>query len=157
MSLTENAQTEKERILARSTGGRIAIYRKALRMDQRELARRLNVKPSTLNRWETGYTPVSVYELLRVAEVLKMPASWFLGETVLEESPARHLQQGYQRLSPGHQSVLLTLLQELLRLQEEASDAGRSDACAEIFSESQRVSGGQPTRPLEAEPRGAVS
>ena len=118
MALTDDTLAEERKSITRSIGERIAAYRKIVRMDQKELARRLGVKPSTMNRWETGYTPISVYDLMRVAQVLKKPVSWFLGEPPNEDEPVHRLEQSYKRLTPGHQSVLLILLRELLRLQE---------------------------------------
>ena len=90
-----------------------------------------------MNRWETGYTPVSVYDLKRVAAALKMPVSWFLDDNPAEEAEVHspHLQQSFRHLIPEYQSVLLALLHELLRIQEgiSASDAGtatgRSEDC----------------------------
>lgn len=148
MALTKNAQVEEQKRVACSTGERIAAYRKVIRVDQKELACRLGVKPSTMNHWETGYTPISVYDLKRVAQALRIPASWFLDENATEEAEIHslHLQQRFRHLTAQHQGVLLTLLQELLRIQGEASasdvetdmnDLRISEDCRPQFSENE--------------------
>ena len=71
MAQMDNAQAKELKSVAeqesvtRSIGERIDAYRESIRVEQKELARRLGVKSSTLNRWETGYTPISVYDLMR--------------------------------------------------------------------------------------------
>lgn len=139
MAQRNNAQAEErkseagQKSIARSVGERIAACRKAVRMDQKELARRLGVKPSTMNRWETGYTPISVYDLVRAAQALRMPTSRLLAEEPFGEAEVHdlHVQQGFQRLTPEHRGVLLTLVDSLLQLQENA-EAGNAEADARI-------------------------
>jgi len=47
------------------------------RMSQHELARRLGVTQTTISRRHTGEVPWDVSELLAVAEVLKVPVTYF--------------------------------------------------------------------------------
>ena len=58
-------------------GSRIRFYRRACRLSQRELARRLRMAAPQLSRYETGHTQPGLKVLDRIARVLDVPVSEF--------------------------------------------------------------------------------
>jgi len=59
---------------------RIAEAREALGYTQAQLAERVPCNPQTVSNWETGRRQPRYADLLRLAEILGRPVSWFLGE-----------------------------------------------------------------------------
>jgi transcriptional regulator with XRE-family HTH domain len=64
-------------------GRRIATYRERRTMSQSELARRLDVTPQTVQKWEAGGAP-RTHRIEAIATVLGVPASALVGD----EAPA---------------------------------------------------------------------
>lgn len=59
---------------------RIVEAREALGYTQAQLAERVPCNPQTVSNWETGRRQPRYADLLRLAEILGRPVSWFLGE-----------------------------------------------------------------------------
>lgn len=69
-----------------SLGARITQAREAARLSQSELARRLSVKPPTINKWEYNVTAPSREHLRELAIVLDASVAWLLyGQSTLTE------------------------------------------------------------------------
>ena len=65
-------------------GARIQEARKAMGLSVRQLATRMSVKPSSVEKWEQGQTQPRANKLLMLAGVLGVPVLWLLdgeGET----------------------------------------------------------------------------
>jgi transcriptional regulator with XRE-family HTH domain len=61
-------------------GERIRCYRSLSKLSQVELARRLQMAPEQLNRYEKGRVEPTLTTTIRVARVLGVPLSQMLGE-----------------------------------------------------------------------------
>jgi len=74
-------------ILYRDIGLRIHRARENLGLSQEELARRLGYhSPATVSYFEAGARKISVADLRRIAGILGLPISYFLGEQSPDES-----------------------------------------------------------------------
>ncbi|MCM1124742.1 MAG: helix-turn-helix domain-containing protein [Eubacterium sp.] len=62
----------------------IKAIRKSKGLSQEELAIKLNVVRQTISKWEQGLSVPDADMLLSIAEVLELPVSTLLGETVVE-------------------------------------------------------------------------
>lgn len=58
--------------LSKYVGNRIKQYRKELRLNQQQLADKLNVKNSTLSDYERGKINIDIYTLTQIAETLNV-------------------------------------------------------------------------------------
>ncbi len=63
----------------------LRIFRKKKGLSQEELAMQLNVVRQTVSKWEKGLSVPDSEMLCSLAEVLDVPTSTLLGETVAEE------------------------------------------------------------------------
>lgn len=61
-------------------GERIRQARQAQAMSQRNLAKRLGCSPTSVVFWEQGQRTVSVYRLVELAHVLRVPVTKLLPE-----------------------------------------------------------------------------
>lgn len=62
----------------------IQAIRKSKGLSQQELAIKLNVVRQTISKWETGLSVPDSDMLISISEVLEIPVSTLLGETVVE-------------------------------------------------------------------------
>jgi len=61
-------------------GKKIKLARVELDMNQTEFAEKIGAKQKSISRYETGLSMPSIATLVKVAKVLKKPASYFLDE-----------------------------------------------------------------------------
>lgn len=66
---------DQEKALAQ----RIRRARKAAKLSQEELGAQLGIEQSTVSLIETGVTEVSALRLVKIANILGRPVTWFLG------------------------------------------------------------------------------
>lgn len=64
--------------VTRYVGTRIARYREAAGLSQRDLARAIGVKQPTISNWESGERELTLANLVAVANVLQVPVAAFL-------------------------------------------------------------------------------
>jgi len=60
-------------------------YRIELDLTQTQLAQRINAKQKSISRYETGASSPSIRTPIKIAKVLKKPASYFLDEQGAEK------------------------------------------------------------------------
>lgn len=65
---------------AKKLGKKIKLARVDLEMNQTEFAEKIGAKQKSISRYETGLSIPSIATLMKVAKVLKKPASYFLDE-----------------------------------------------------------------------------
>jgi len=65
---------------AKKLGKKIKLSRIELDMNQTEFAEKIGAKQKSISRYETGLSVPSIATLMKVAKVLKKPASYFLDE-----------------------------------------------------------------------------
>lgn len=65
---------------AKKLGKKIKLARVELEMNQTEFADKIGAKQKSISRYETGLSMPSIATLVKVAKVLKRPASYFLDE-----------------------------------------------------------------------------
>lgn len=65
---------------AKKLGKKIKLARVELDMNQTEFAEKIGAKQKSISRYETGLSMPSIATLVKVAKVLKKPASYFLDE-----------------------------------------------------------------------------
>jgi transcriptional regulator with XRE-family HTH domain len=65
---------------AKKLGKKIKLARVELDMNQTEFAEKIGAKQKSISRYETGLSVPSIATLMKVAKVLKKPASYFLDE-----------------------------------------------------------------------------
>ena len=90
---------------------RLKAARKACRLTQNQVAEILGIDRSAYTYYETGKTSPSLGNLLRLAAVFKVDASWLLGETAADED-AQFLSAGenvFARQQAISQSGMLEL------------------------------------------------
>ena len=68
---------------AKKLGKKIKMARIDLDMNQTEFAEKIGAKQKSISRYETGLSMPSIATLMKVAKVLKKPASYFLDEQPL--------------------------------------------------------------------------
>ena len=88
--------------------------RRALRngLTQEELAEAMGISPPSIGRWERGLVDVSVKQLLRLSEILKVPPSEFIdgGDGLTDEE--RDL-IAFIRANPVHRKLFLGQMEVL--------------------------------------------
>lgn len=129
---------------AETLGARIGKARKAMGLSVRQLATRMSVKPSTVEKWEQDQSQPRANKLLMLAGVLGVPVLWLLdgeGAAGYEVQPF-HANVTAQKLerAMAMQSELAALLREIsadvARLERNLDSAqqeqggGRRDAAA---------------------------
>ena len=70
----------RKRIEVRKSGKNIKLARIELDLTQTQLAQETNTKQKSISRYETGASLPSIKTLVKIARVLKKPASYFLDE-----------------------------------------------------------------------------
>ena len=65
---------------AKKLGKKIKLARVELDMNQTEFAEKIRAKQKSISRYENGLSTPSIATLIKVAKVLKKPASYFLDE-----------------------------------------------------------------------------
>ena len=65
---------------AKKLGKKIKIARIELDMNQTDLANKIGAKQKSISRYENGLSMPSIETLVKIAKVLKKPASYFLDE-----------------------------------------------------------------------------
>jgi transcriptional regulator with XRE-family HTH domain len=114
-------------------GSRIRHLREKKGWSQRELARRVNLNASVMNRIELGTRPVDDHELARFADVFEISSDYLLGRThasslqnQIKENPCLYLPENvtnflkdYEQLSEEDQKQIARLVRALLRLDED--------------------------------------
>lgn len=61
-------------------GKKIKLARVELDLTQTQLAKKIDAKQKSISRYETGISLPSIETLVKIAKVLKKPASYFLDE-----------------------------------------------------------------------------
>ena len=61
-------------------GKKIKLARVELDLNQTQLAKKIDAKQKSISRYETGASLPSIATLVKIAKVLKKPASYFLDE-----------------------------------------------------------------------------
>ena len=61
-------------------GKKIKLARVELDLNQSELAKKIGAKQKSISRYENGLSMPSIETLIKIAKVLKRPASYFLDE-----------------------------------------------------------------------------
>lgn len=65
---------------AKKLGKKIKLARIDLDMNQTEFAEKIGARQKSISRYETGLSVPSIATLVKIAKVLKKPASYFLDE-----------------------------------------------------------------------------
>jgi len=81
-------------------------------LTQEELAEAMGISPPSIGRWERGLVDVSVKQLLRLSEILKVPPSEFIdgGDGLTDEE--RDL-IAFIRANPVHRKLFLGQMEVL--------------------------------------------
>lgn len=66
-------------------GARVKLQRLELELSQVQLAQKVGVAWQSVQNWETGKTGISSKRLSQLSEALRVPPSFFLGETAPKE------------------------------------------------------------------------
>lgn len=102
---------EKEIIFKGDTeiGHRVRKMRENRSMTQRKLAEKVMVSPSSIARLESGQTMVSVFTIIKIAEVLNTPVSFLLSGCVedLDMSGIMEIVKKLERCTPEQREMLL--------------------------------------------------
>lgn len=100
-----------------SLADRIRQAREAAGLNQSDLARRLGVKPQSVNQWERGKTRPGMRRLEKIASVLGVSAAELVGEDSAAASGQRSdevaLIHAYRRLPADRKSTALRVLRAL--------------------------------------------
>ena len=97
---------DQEKALAQ----RIQRARKAAKLSQEELGAQLGIEQSTVSLIETGVTEVSALRLVKIANILGRPVTWFLGIDTLADDEAEALHLYRQLESPALRENTLIIL-----------------------------------------------
>ncbi len=108
-------------------GGRISRARDGLNLSTAQLARRLGVKSSTVNDWETDRSEPRANRVTMLAGVLGVSPTWLL--TGIGESPA----------APEVHSELRVLMTQIARLRDSHDDMSKTIETLEL--EAERIAG----------------
>jgi transcriptional regulator with XRE-family HTH domain len=65
---------------AKKLGKKIKVARVELDLNQSELAEKIRAKQKSISRYENGLSIPSIKTLVKIAKVLKKPASYFIDE-----------------------------------------------------------------------------
>ena len=95
-------------------GSRIEQARDAMQLSARQLARRIAVKPETLENWERDRSEPRAEKLMKLAGILQVPMVWLMtGDTP----------EAYERpVNPSQASAVAQKLERALSLQRELAD-----------------------------------
>jgi transcriptional regulator with XRE-family HTH domain len=118
-------------IMSDHIGARIRNLREKKGWSQRELARRVNLNASVMNRIELGTRPVADHELVRFADVFEISSDYLLGRTTdvhskIKEDPylylpenVNHFLKEYEQLNEEDQKQIARMVRALLKLAED--------------------------------------
>ncbi|MHC1749432.1 MAG: helix-turn-helix domain-containing protein [Cellulosilyticaceae bacterium] len=90
-------------------GDKIKQRLNALGLSQKDLAFKLNLSPSTLNGYITGYRTPDILTLKRIAEELRVPSSYFLDDS----DEINETNEDYSIFSETNFNVLGSRIKEL--------------------------------------------
>ena len=117
-------------------GTRIQQARKAMGLSVRQLATRMSVKPSSIEKWEQGQSQPRANKLLMLAGVLGVPVLWLLdgeGEAgaghevrFLHTSAAAHKLERAMAMQSELAALLLEISADLARLQRSLDGASEA-------------------------------
>lgn len=65
---------------AKKLGKKIKVARVELDLNQTDLAKKIGAKQKSISRYENGLSMPSIQTLVKIAKVVKKPASYFLDE-----------------------------------------------------------------------------
>jgi len=65
---------------AKKLGKKVKVARVELDLNQTDLAKKIGAKQKSISRYENGLSMPSIETLVKIAKVLKKPASYFLDE-----------------------------------------------------------------------------
>lgn len=97
-------------------GRRVRVIRENKSMTQRKLAEKVMVSPSSIARLESGQTMVSVFTIIRIAEVLNTPVSFLLSGCAedLDLSGITEIVKKLDRCTPEQREMLLQGFKNIL-------------------------------------------
>lgn len=100
---------------------RIREAREALGLQQNDLARELDIQPNNVSRWESGERHLRAWQLIMLAEAMRVPPAFLIegGDGLTEEE--RDLIQ-FLRNYPQDAHILLTTFRAM-------RDARKEDVC----------------------------
>ncbi|WAC61324.1 helix-turn-helix domain-containing protein [Brevundimonas sp. SL130] len=112
------APTDPEQAFDRQVGERLKAYRRAARLSQTELGRRIGVTFQQVQKYENGFNRIAASRLWLVARCLGVPVTALIGddEAATSEGPASdvaRLLQAWRAMDPAHRAPLLTLMENL--------------------------------------------
>ena len=109
-----------------TTGERIAYLREECGLKQNELAKKIDVTSATMSRYESNYYDVKGNVLKKLVKELHTTSDYILGiehDYEITNDGVAHLSisqqrmlEGFQRLSPEHQALILERLDTLLSI-----------------------------------------
>jgi transcriptional regulator with XRE-family HTH domain len=106
---------------------RIIEIRKALNLKQRDFARKLGLKQTTLSNIETGRNGVTGANVRLICITFNVNETWLRsgdGPLFLDSTPGSpdetELLETFRKLSPATKKVILNHVKELLQVQREA-------------------------------------
>ena len=114
-------------------GERLRQVRESRGISQSELARRLGINPTQINRYENGLTDPSLQQIIRIGNELGVTIDYLLGLVDAEEA---HLEvetlkpderRFLEALRAGNLKVLLGMLHEAFPDEEEEPDVSGVD------------------------------
>ena len=94
-------------------GERVRVAREATAMPQKNLADLIDVDDSAIRAIEKGRRGVSIETLLKLADILEVPASSLLGEGTVTDRAARTAARIVEQLDVDDQRLALRLLRQL--------------------------------------------
>jgi transcriptional regulator with XRE-family HTH domain len=71
---------KRKQMDSKKLGKKIKLARVELDLTQTQLAERIDAKQKSISRYETGASLPSIRTLVKIAKILKKPASYFLDE-----------------------------------------------------------------------------
>lgn len=83
--------TKKTQVIDKTVGNNIQSLRATLGLSRQQLADKIGVTHQQLQKYEQGINRMSVGRLVLIAEALKEPLSYFVGDVIADHSVHRKL------------------------------------------------------------------
>lgn len=107
---------------------RLKEFRAIAHVTQADLASRLGLSVSAIANWESGRTRPDVSNIPALCNVLGISIAEFFSNSLNAEEDERKLLFRYRQLNKPHQMVLLSMAEQLLNAEEQAT----SSECPEL-------------------------
>ena len=105
----------------RQAGEKLRYYRNMRALTQQKLARRLNITPQQLQKYEKATNRMTIGILYKAAQALNVPIVEFFDSQTMPKSNRKsdEIVRNFHQLSPQRQQIMLDISRSLMKEQNQ--------------------------------------